>query len=264
MRTNAIVLFYLFVITILIVSCEGIEGPQGPAGTPSPTSVYITGHVTSDIYSYPIETTYAEVAIGGASAIPAVSLNDVTFSLEDVPYGDRIEILKPELPFQPGDPITLSVNYIDVNADSCTAWADIVLPEEVEFTSHDPVGINDLPIDSDLSLVWNASFGADYYDVYLNLVYGYIDTVYSGYSHEESHSVDTLITDTSLTFLAPELFANLEPGDDYTYHKGYLYIMAYHGPWQTGELGNITGDATGFFYGRTRGTYLQFEVTGLE
>lgn len=63
--------------------------------------------------------------------------------------------------------------------------------------------------------------------------------------------MDTIFTDTSVTFSSSTLFPNVGEIERIVVSGGGFAISAVAGPLKKGTEGNVTGDGIGFFYGWT-------------
>jgi hypothetical protein len=163
-----------------------------------------------------------------------------------------------DLSVSPGDSIHLSVNYIQSNGDSACAEANLMLPGPFTITFPDTATTMQVIVGSDITFGWTPSVGADAYNVVFAFVYCYYDTL--GSPGIVEFIVDTLIADTMITFDSAHLFPNAAAIDSISENLSGAVIWAKSGPWQGGEMGNVTGDGTGYFHGTTFGRDVYFDI----
>ncbi|HEX7344809.1 MAG TPA: hypothetical protein VF398_11120 [bacterium] len=244
--------------SLSLIGCEGDEGPAGPPGS---STVYITGKVASEPFMWPYGPppypTYAVLQISDLPSIPELKVNEIVCPVNTI-IGDQISFLSENLPDQPGDSVHLSVNYMDSDSNSHQAWADVMLPEVFSLILPDTSWEIQIPWEEDLELHWEASSGADAYELYFHLSYDYWDT--TGEYIYDYYSLDTTIADTHLTIPLAQIMPDTDTVDSTDGGWGELEIVAQNGPWQEGAPGNIQGDGEGFFYGRTQeGAQIQLQ-----
>lgn len=249
------------VSVIGFMSCKGPTGPQGPEGS---SLIYIIGSVAAPTPLH--STAHAYVRVSNTPVIPTVTINGTSLPLASRPpyvpghYGEIIEFKNNNFPISTGDSAKLLVTYTRPNGNPGRAEANIILPG-LEITSHDTSSDITIPFGESLTITW-ISHGADAYRSVFYLCYAYYDTL--GHYCSFEYRVDTLFTDTSITFFADELFPNLGIIDSIGYSSGHFNISAIAGPWHEGAEGNVTGDGIGFFYGCTWGGHLSVTVSGSE
>jgi hypothetical protein len=238
----------LFIVMILILSgCEGPQGPTGPAGT---QPLWIEGYIVIPDQALPEGSVYTTVL--NCPVIPSVRVNDLLVAFSGHGFHTY------DFPIEPGQPVELAITYIKPDNSQGFAGASIVLPGRFEITSHNPDSSVSLPKDSSLVVAWSASEHATSYKIYCSISYRYGD--FADSIRYEYFSIDTLISETSLTIPAERIFPNFAEMDTLEHGSGSLNIYAISGPVHEGNAGNVMGDGTGFFNGWTYGDELDIEI----
>jgi hypothetical protein len=242
-----------------VIGFMNCKGPTGPEGPESPSFIYVTGGVEAPT---PWDSTGdAYVEVSNTSEIPVVMINGIQLHLK-YPFHTSLFYGSPDFPISAGDSANLLVWDGKVGANSRTAQANIRVPSQFEITSHDTSGIVTIVVGEELTLTWSSSSGAGNYWIDFYLDYDYRDTL--GNEKQFCYSMDTLPTNTSITFSPSQLFPNMGEIDTILGSFGDFRISATHGPCQEGEEGNVTGDGMGFFVGWTYGGDLRIQVSGSE
>jgi len=232
-------------LLLVFVGCKGPEGPEGPTGPEGPAGpekVYVLGKVenTGNVY---VEVYFSPV-------IPWVTVNQETLDvyryegLYEGYYWDEYNYYTDSISVSTGDSIHLKVDYT-----RGIATASSRVPGGFEITSHDTSQTAYISVGSDLTVSWSTSIYADFYRVYFWLYYDYYDTL-GDYRRVYFHK-DTCVTSTSIIFPASQLFpADLDSVRWST--GGHFLIWAMNGPiLEPGSEGNVTGDGSGFFWGKS-------------
>ncbi|HEX7321185.1 MAG TPA: hypothetical protein VF399_12625 [bacterium] len=220
-------------IALVFVSCGGGER----ASILAYIQVYEAGTDTIvkdfgiDMYKY-----------NGFKEIPLVTLNDDTVHIPlDMYYvGVTSFDYNGEAPWlSTGAECRFKADYGEGSGE-----AKDTIPAEFQISSPDPGYI--LTQGSNLSIAWGSSNGAQWYWLYVDISYYYMDN--SGGFDDFDLELDTIIEGTSFTLPASRLFPS--DVDTVLYGSGYVDIEAYSGPKiVAGEEGNIKGSAVGFFWG---------------
>ena len=233
-------------------SCEGPEGPQGPQG-PSALMTGVYGEVAWGWWSATIN---AEFEVFESPSIPTVQINGIPCQRQFTMYGDGFKFYGTDLPLALGDSVHIIVNYLKPDGDPEVIQSDIILPGPFAFTAPDTSDDVVISVGDSLMVSWTESSGADVYSVDFSFRYNYFDTLggYQVYTFE----LDTLITETAITFGSELLFPNPALIDSIVSYggNGWFNVWAKHGPWREGDPTNVYGDGIGTFYGRTFGGHL--------
>ncbi len=239
---------FLPVILAFLGCGKGPTGPRGPAGA---ERIYVLGQVDSKSQAW--------VTVYFPPVIPWVTINQDTLSM----WEDRIDptydyygtvFIADSVSVSAGDLANLKVDYTEG-----IAIASAGVPGNFDIISPDTSQTAQIPVNSSFTVTWSTSSHADFYPVYFHLNYSYYDT--SGNYGYFNLYVDTSITSTSITFPASRLF----PGDidSIRYSGGYFGVSAMSGPEvKPGARGNVTGDGSGFFWGRNYGVEIYVAVQG--
>jgi hypothetical protein len=228
---------FSLLVPLSMLTCRGPEGPQGPAGPVLPGDVFITGEISYN--SMGEKTSYAQVEISNCEVFPGVSINDIELK-SSLSYGS-FRFTGNNLPIFPEDEVRLLVT------SDGTAQVIFNMPGEFEITSHDSLIV--LPLGQDLSVNWSTSNFAEFYAVHVFLHYSWID--YNNKIHTDDYILDTLSAKNQITIPSHFIFPDLNQISSITSSVGYFDVAAGIGPWKEEDSGNVTGDATGFFNGRT-------------
>jgi hypothetical protein len=246
-----VLLSVLYAISVLVFGCEGPQGPKGLSGV---QQVYITAEVVSEPILWPSGPPYpisAKVRVSNVSSIPGVEVSGDPISLNGA-EGDEFLFFNDGqwgIPIALGDSVHLVVECNDVNGNPVFAEADAVLPGSFSIVYPDTSNDLETPWGEDLTLIWTASEGADVYYLSLNLSVCYYD---SGGTHEDIYiDLETQTCDTTITFELSGYFPDYALIDSLNYSYGGIDIIAHNGPYNEGDMGNISGDAIGFFIGET-------------
>lgn len=253
MKSVEAIVFAMVVFGIGFIGCKGPVGPQGQEG---PSLIYVLGGTDSP-RGYDI-TYDVRVRVFNIPTVPTVKVNDKVLP-HNWPEA-YLEFVDEDFPICAGDSAELLVTYTKLNGGSGTALANVVVPGQFEITSHEPYSIVVIPAGTGMSLTWSPSDNADVYQSSFMLYYGYSDT--HGNEKEFRYSLDTLITETSVTFPASELFPNIDEIDRIRWSGGSFWVWAMAGPWQEGTEGNVMGDGIGFFCASSYGGYIEIHVSG--
>jgi len=256
-KTN---LWLLIAILIAIMGCRGEQGPQGPPAPESPPICvfgFVYGPTGSDTTSSVGINVYLKEFL---PEIPLTKINDI-----EIPAGcfggNSFCYSEYDLAVNPGDSANLTIGFTKVDGSPGTVWAKGVLPGKFAITSHDTASEDTIMKGDSVTVTWAPSSGASYYFIDFYFYYHYIDT--SGNDESFSYSMDTTLTDTSITFPASMLFPNLAEIDSVRYGYGHFDIEAIHGPvLEGGSEGNVSGDGLGFYLLETEGGDLQLTVAG--
>ena len=114
-------------------------------------------------------------------------------------------------------------------------------------------------MDSSFTVGWTVADYADYYRIFFELRYSYLDT---HWNHINIISMkETTVDSNYITISMSELFpANL---DSIIVSGGDLNVYAINGPkMEPGSEGNVKGDGYGFFLCETYGGELTFKIEG--
>ncbi len=236
----------------------GCTGPEGPTGPPGPSVCFVHGFVRGPTVW--TSSSLAYVTVMNTPTIPSVELNDIPVTFLGIGLSPAFEFLDFDFPISPGDPAILRVSYVKDDGSPAAAHANIRLPGEFEIVSHDTSEVVSVPVGSGLTIQWSSSDGADVYWVLLESWYDYIDT--TGNRQEYSCTVDTVVTDTSMTFLSSRIFPNADEIDEVTDSGGWIDLYGVSGPFEEGDKGNVVGDGIGFFCGVTFGGSIALAVEG--
>jgi hypothetical protein len=205
------------------------------------------------------------LSVSGLNAVPVVTVNDQP--AEEVDLAGSIFLRIYELPLLPGDSVFLRMSYTLPDGASDTARAEAALPGPFGIVAPDTTQPFELPLGTDFTASWTRAEGAACYRGILQLSCGDLDTTEWGEIFGViyfSETLDTLLTDTTVTFEGARMFWNLTAFEEADEIFAAFRVMAQSGPWQAGEPGNVTGGGEGFFYARTstRELYIQVVVPG--
>lgn len=223
-------LMLLIPIILLIISCGG-------GGERASIEAYIYAwHSNNVLYR---EADIEIYKYNGFKAIPLVTVNEETLQVDNLSYSPYTFHYIEDIPWVIlGSECKIEVDYGDGRGD-----ATDTLPAEFRITS--PIDGDTLHKGSDLNIAWQSSTGADWYWLYIDIDYDYIDT--SGSWDNFSFSLDTIMHTTSYTLSASIIF----PGDvdSITGSSNYVDLASVAGPdLIPGTEGNIKGNAVGFFW----------------
>ncbi len=243
----------LIILSFLLGSCqEGKQGPAGSAGTELP-SVYASIYCDSGEDS--LVAADAEVLIFGLDVVPEVKVNgqSVMQSGGFIWYGSL-------LPVTIGQDVSLQISYAAPDGSQKQAIAQSQIPGEFHFVTHSPDSTYELTLGQPLTVGWSSSSGGDGYLISFYAEYLYVDSV--GNSQYGYTDFDTLVTQNTVTIPAGRLFPDLPQTGSIDDYYGSLGLTVIKGPVQVGQRGNVTGDATGFFYTLRNAGYLSFGENG--
>ncbi|RJP77520.1 MAG: hypothetical protein C4524_08190 [Candidatus Zixiibacteriota bacterium] len=243
----------LFLGLLALTGCEGERGPQGPAGV---LPVSVNGSLNNSYVFYPgglpVGYQVLQLELSGMPTLPELYVNGVAYPVTlDLTTGN-FRLLE-YLPATPGDMVRLEVNFPAEDGRSCCAWTDLILPDSFALVFPGPDTAAALPLGADLEAAWEASAGADAYRLVVNSYCYYLDA--QGQDILFSYLLDTLISDTAITL--PGSVIGPEPAgvDSILSSTIGVQVRALHGPWQSGDPGNVHGDGVGLIQAWTYGGY---------
>ena len=251
LRSQSIVLL-IFPASVIMFSCEGPQGPAGPIGD---MQIWVTAEIGRIDYWDADHS--AAVIIENCPVIPTVKIND-TF-LNHIPDswtgGDysgigNLTFEVDSLNMQFGDSAALSIEFIDEGGVERNISGSAILPGEFHIIEPPDSSI-DLVWGEDLTFIWSNSEHASGYRVDFSRNVSYITP--GGEPVNFNYYVNTVISDTSITF--PAQFLNPDSSlIGYVNSTGGTFrVSAFNGPADTGEQLNLEGDGQGYFYGYTFG-----------
>ncbi|MEN3044051.1 MAG: hypothetical protein ABDH37_02380 [Candidatus Hydrothermales bacterium] len=247
----------ILIISIALIATK-CKGPKGEKGPPGPINIYVLGFVEHHKYN---DTSEAEVEVSFSPSIPDVKINDI-----DIPiyyfYGSSFSFYKDNITtLSSGTNLNLKVTYKKSDGNQGEAIATAKIPGIFGITSPYPEA--SIPVGGSLNVVWSQSLNANFYFANLYLYYEYIDLV--GNHSRFSCDVETTLTQTSITFPPSVLFPDLNEIDSIYYSIGYFYVLGINGPkLEYGEMGNVEGDGSGFFWGVMLGDEIYVYISGTE
>lgn len=233
---------------------EGAAGPQGPEGPPGETQVFISG----SIGQFWEQETYAVVCIAFTPTIPVVTINDI--QLGYYPLSNPLLFHIDAFPISPGDSAKLLVTYEKTDGGTGIAESHTKLPNEFGITFPDTSDTYFLDVGEPLSVSWSTSEGSDGYRFYTYIYYQYSDTL--GNLTYSNIFKDTILTSNNIVIPASFIFPNESEIDSFVWGGGHIEVASFHGPYQEGDPVNVTGDATGYFYGCAYGGDIDIEIIG--
>jgi hypothetical protein len=240
------------------MSLAGCEGDRGPAGPPGLSPIYLSGSIAQESYNAPVA---AQILVYESPCIPSATINGLDCWLSNYGQYSHFTFGLSDSSFHPGDDFNVEVQFQDPEGGPALAYADVVLPDSFEITSHDS-DLARIPIGDALEVRWSASPGANCYPIEFEFWYNYYDS--PGSSQSFRMRLDSVLTDTVLLFDAPTLFPNLDDIvslSPYTSYNGWFNVWAQSGPWQMGDPSNVQGDGDGMISGRTFGGHLTLLVS---
>ena len=222
-----------------ITGCENFEGPQGPEGL-SPISVDGYVQVQCDDDSAGYFRIYTSLPLPDS----VVYLNDLEIpfspggrSVFDYCYSESL------LPVACGDSVKMEFYFDDLEGRTNHVWYETIMPGYFEIDAPESDSLI-YTVGEDLTVSWSPSSHSDGYEVHLYMNIAPADTSEYYYCSFSYH--DEFYPDTTLTLTAEEIGfdpAEVNPSD---WYNSYLYIIAYNGPSQEGDLSNVNGSAYGF------------------
>lgn len=237
-------------LVAVTIGCRGPEGAVGPAGS-SPISV--TGYVE---WPYRHDTTgYVRVEVSNVPGIPTVYVNNI-----EIPFDMSEIFFYRDFPISPGDSARLRIEHTKQDGGPGVSEANVQLPALFTITSHDTSGADTIPYGEDLTIIWTSSAGADAYRASSSFHCRYEDT--AGVQQDHDYVFTRISADTSITFLSSDIFPDSAEVGTVLYYSAHFSLSSLDGPWQEGEVGNITGDGIGTFHGRTVAGSLYLIATG--
>ena len=254
-QNNRVVLFLIIIISTIMISCEGPEGPAGPLGD---TQIWVTAEI-GHIYYWNYDQS-ATVVVENCPVIPTVKIND-TF-LNHIPDswtgGDYSGIGNltfdiDSLNLQFGDSASLLIEYEDETGANRSITGEIALPGEFHIIDPPDTSIN-IIWGEDLTFTWSASEYASGYRVFFDRNVSYIAP--SGEPVNFNYNVNTVITDTSITFPDQDINPDTSIIGYVNYTGGSFRVTAFNGPADADDELNIEGDGQGYFYGYTFGGWI--------
>jgi hypothetical protein len=252
MRTKSAFTVIAIVITaIMFMGCEGKKGPQGPEGPSGNSPIYIIGQIKGPGWFNTTDSSgRVDIWVSGLNEVAVVEVNGIPipFYPGNVPL--RYENL--DFPIFAGDQAQLVMTY----GSSNVATATIIMPDSFELVSP-PIGTS-LIIGDTLSFQWTISNGADAYHVIINTYLWYHDTL--GVGQTFIFHIDTLITQTEISFPPNRIFPETIQIDTVFEGSGSIELSAISGPVFNGDPGNIQGDGTGVLNGWTFGAGNSYSV----
>jgi hypothetical protein len=233
----------LTALALVLTACKGDRGPQGPSGT-VPVNLY--GSID---YSY--SNAEFDLQATGVPSVPSLSVNGVPYQMSFNSYQQVFEYYNHWSPFTPGDSLHLILSYQTLQGNPAAAISEVVLPDTFRLLTYNPdSSYYQILWGQGFDFTWSRSQGAQWYRGYFSIHYNYMDTL--GVPGSFYYQVDTVITDTSLVFTAQQLFPEAARIDTLLWDNWAQFnLSALYGPWQEGDLGNVTGDGIGFILCRT-------------
>ncbi len=241
----------------LLPGCEGDQGPQGeigptgptgPQGEPGEITPFITGIIRAPFFSMGAHQIYgtADINISKIPSLPVVRVNNFNIGQRLSGTGEGLTFYSNSLSVGPGDPATLTVDYLSASGDSMQASAGITIPQDFTVTPDFIVATQN----DTVRLDWTPSAGADGYYIIIATQVEYMDTLGIYYRH--SFELDTIVADTFFEMAAAPFFPEgIDPGLYLgpQYMISYVRLSAVSGPVFAEDSQNITGDGYGFVYG---------------
>lgn len=248
------------ILVISMMGCKGSTGPQGPTGPMGPTgpggsrgpqgaqgvsALSIVGQVYSDS-----NQTISKIWVSGGSSIPSVSLNQYSIPLSITlgTYGGF-----DGLPFYyyGGYRIApLDTAALKIVTPTQNAYGRVRMPGGFAIISPSPAGGFALSPRQAFHAAWAHSDSSAYYWINFSYNYNYLDS--EGAAHGLGVNFDTLVETDSVVIRASLIFpSNFASYQDFTGSSyGSLNVIAVSGPTlQSGAVGNIGGNGTGFLIG---------------
>jgi len=165
----------------------------------------------------------------------------------------------------------LSAQFTMLNGKNGSATATIAFPGD--FTA----GVLGLELDEGRSyyvtnyyegqtfyFAWSASPRAS---KYLVEIYGYCEIEDEDYNELIDTDISMVLSTTSTSYTLPvsdvfdeSVLSYMADPDNDVYCDLYFYFYAINGPYSSGEMGNVSGDAYGFFNGMTSGGTINIEI----
>jgi len=234
-------LVLLIILAAFIIGCGGGQRASIDADI-------VAYHSNNILYREADVTGYM---YNGFKTIPLVYVNEETLWISQFNYSPFMFNYVGDVPWvNLGSECKLEVDYGDGRGE-----ATDTLPTEFLITS--PTGGDTLHKGEDLIVNWQTSTGADWYWLYIDISYDYIDT--SGGFNYFNFDLDTMVTGTAYTLTSSRIF----PGDVDTifWNSNYVDMEAISGPQLLpGAEGNIKGDAVGFFWCRYDAQRVWFNI----
>lgn len=228
---------------------DGATGPQGPVGPVGPERMLVYGEVSN--------TGLTWVDVRFAPVIPEVKVNQYTLDVWNWEEG-CVTFLK-SISISAGDQADLNVSYTK-DTDTSIATASVKVPGDFDIVNPaiTPEGDYEIVTDANLNVMWTGSPEADFYWIDFGLCYYYEELAHPGIEKFFCFSKVAFTKSTSRTIDKDDLL----PSDVATNPinilraRGHFYVDAMNGPEiKSGSEGNVTGDATGFFWGSYRKSF---------
>jgi len=226
----------LIVATCITVLCIQFGCSSKSRASISATCNAYLGYMSDTLWKY---CDIDGFKVDGFKMIPLVKLNDNVLQPDEFDAAAGYFWFSSEVPWlNLGSEYELKVDYGEGDAH-----AKVTMPGQFTITRPDSTYV--LPKGSDLSVTWGSSTGAEWYWVYVDGYYYYVNK--SGQTRHFDLELDTIMTGTELVLKADRLFP--ADVDSIIYGNGMADVEANSGPKiEGGSKGNIEGDAVGFFW----------------
>jgi len=259
-KRSLVLTIFLFVISLFFLnSCEMLDSSSS-----SEIPIYVTAGAYKDYYDEDEDLVFVNVM--NSASVPTVKVNnqslnrrtleDDYFILGGLIYWDYFD-------FGTGQNLSLEIEYKNQDEENRTANASVTIPGSFSITSHPNSDVDEFEIvwGQDLTITWTQSTGAEAYEYYLWIEYETYNSTTDDWEYK-TVNLQNMITGTSVTFSANELFPSSVNISEVIYTYGDFDIWACSKKMEEGDMGNITGDGIGFFNGYAWGDDLDFEVSG--
>ena len=246
----------VFLLSTFFLGCDGPEGPQGPAGETLPYPVSIDADIDYSIFNED-STAITQVYISQTPTIPQVTINEIVIPFQGY-SGSMLHYLDYYFPIIREDSASLLITYTAINGEPKSAWADIVVPGNFEITQPD-TEYYEHTFNTDLTVAWTPSPGAEAYRIRLSMHIHYTDTTGVDqfyYFYEDSVHIGS----ETVTYHAEMIFPQLPEGVIYNWGDGIVRVYAESGPGYSWIPFNIQGDGTGFFSAIVATDYIDIHI----
>jgi hypothetical protein len=243
----------LGLIILFSLACSKDESTSSANISKAHVAAYIYSPPHVDPYNFhPSDTItgWAEIFVDNTSDIARVRVNGSAVPFLTTSGTDQF-FRNYQLPITRADTIRVEIRFTSLEGGNGLATANGPFPGVFSITSQDTSEVYHISRGSGLNFAWTASLGTDMYSASLRLSYYYRDL--NRTYHNLSINLDSLMTDTTLSYSPQILFPNINEIDTILSSSAFFYNFAIKGPRKEGDMGNFSGDARGFVTALTSG-----------